>query len=70
MIILIDLDKEDLIALVKGFDPTYEQMEHPLCKKNGTFSGSYGRWDWNYDAFKDSSEQELYNFYLYLKRTR
>lgn len=70
MIILIDLDKKDLMALVKGFDPTYEQMEHPLCKNNGTFSGSYGRWDWNYDAFKDSSEQELYNFYLYLKRTR
>ena len=64
---VVDLDKKGLIALVKGNDPSYEQMEHPMCKANGMYSGSYGRWDWNYGAFEKSTEEELWSFYLYLR---
>lgn len=64
---LIDLTKEDLISLVKGREPSYEQMEHPLCKTYGNFNASYGTWSWDYCGFTNQTEQELWDFYKYLK---
>lgn len=67
---LVDLDKKGLISLVCGCEPSYEQMEHRMCKDNGTFSGSYGRWDWNWDAFQNNTEDEIYAFYIYLRKSK
>ena len=65
----IDLDKNDLIRLIKGVDPTYDQMELKVCKYHGTYEGSYGRWSWNYMAFDKYTEEELLEFYKQLKAT-
>ena len=67
---LIDLDRDDLICLVKGFELSYGQMEHPMSKANGKFSGSHDRWDWNYNAFRNCTEENLYKYFLYLKGTK
>lgn len=64
---LVELSKEDLICLVKGMQPSYEQMEHPLCKSEGSYNASYGFWSWNYSAFIKQSEEDLWEFYHYLK---
>ena len=63
--------RELIIDAIKGINPSYNAMEHPLCKQHGVFSGSYGRWDWNYLAFKDCklSDEDLYDFYKFLKET-
>jgi hypothetical protein len=63
---LVDLTKEDLISIVKGREPSYEQMDHPICKDTGFFSGSYGTWVWM-AGLSDYTEQELWDFYKYLK---
>ncbi len=64
--ITVNLEKKDLINLIKGIDPSYEQMGQPLVAANGTHSGSYDRWSWNYKAFEDCSEQEIYDAYVEL----
>lgn len=63
----VNLDKCDLISLVKGQDPSYKMMEHPLVKANGRYAGSYGRWDWNYKALEKNTEQEIWELYQLLK---
>jgi hypothetical protein len=67
---LIELDKEDLISLCKGKEPSYNQMENQLVKANGRYNGSYGTWSWNYDAFKTCTEQELIEVYDFLKNSK
>jgi len=60
----LDLNKKDLISLAKGTSPNYAAMKIPKIKENGVFEGSYGRWTWNYDAFENLTEEEIYNIYL------
>lgn len=62
----IDVDKKDLISLIKGFDPSYEQMDDPRVASNGYFAASYGVWKWN-GSFDNMSEEQLYELYVYLK---
>lgn len=64
---LVELSRKDLISLVRGREPSYEQMDHPLCEANGRFNASYGTWNWAYDSLTDCTEQELWDFYCYLK---
>jgi len=66
---LVELDKKSLISLVKGCYISYEAMDIPLIKQNGTLCGSYGRWDWNYSAVEqpDVTEEILYELYSQLK---
>ncbi len=41
----VDLDKNDLINLVKGTSPSYELMDHPLISRNGQYRGGFDdRW--------------------------
>lgn len=61
--ILMQLTLEDLITLCKGVTPDYDFMDDPMCKRQGTFAASYGRWDWNYNAFKEESIDSLLSFY-------
>lgn len=63
---LVELSRKDLISLVRGREPSYEQMDHPICKACGFFSGSYGTWVWM-SGLDDYQEQELWGFYKYLK---
>jgi hypothetical protein len=66
----VTLDRDDLITLIKGITPSYEQMEIPAVKDNGVFSGSYGTWKGNYSAFGDEfhyNEEYLWDLYKELK---
>lgn len=66
----VRLDREDLIYMIKGVPMSYKRMDIPEVKDNGTFSASYGRWDWSYGAFSDVNtytESVLWDLYHMLK---
>lgn len=62
---IVDLDKNMLCSLIRGCDPSYEVMDHPLVKSKGSFAASYGRWDWNF-SISDYSEENLWETYQVL----
>lgn len=67
---LVDLQKEDLINLVRGSHVPYSAMSDSRVTKLGSYSGSYGRWDWNWprsSCWHIYSEQELYSIYMFLQ---
>jgi hypothetical protein len=45
--ILIKVSAPLLYKFVMGFDPSYAQMNDPIVKKYGSYSGSYDRWTWH-----------------------
>ncbi|NRZ59156.1 hypothetical protein DZE42_002295 [Clostridium beijerinckii] len=47
----LDLDKKDLISLVKGTDPNLNVMEHPKISCCGNYRVQNSRWDWNQHVF-------------------
>lgn len=64
---LVEMDKRMLASLIKGCDPAYEIMEHPLIKSKGSYSGGhYDRWNWN-NSFGDCTEEQLWETYQLLK---
>lgn len=64
-----DLDKKDLISLVKGTDPNLNVMGDPKIRSRGSYGETHGRWDWNYRAFEGCSEQEIYEVYQLCKNS-
>ena len=65
----VELDKQDLIALVRGTEPSYEQMEHPLVRIHGRYVGGFvDRWEWNISSLEELSEKLLWQIYQYCKR--
>ena len=65
---LVDLDKQDIITLIRGTSPSYELMNDPIIDQLGVYSGGFkDEWNWNY-VFPDLSIEILYNTYLKLKR--
>lgn len=64
---IMELDKDDLEALVRGRGPKYSAMDNALVKKHGQFNGSYGTWNWNYSSLKECSEEELLEIYKICK---
>lgn len=67
----VDLDKEDLISLVKGITPPYSLFEHPLVKECGSYTGGFvDRWTWHHYKLKELNEQTLYNLYQLLKNNK
>ncbi|TDX48284.1 hypothetical protein [Orenia marismortui] len=65
--ITIELDKEDMTALVKGLHLPLELMDEKIISENGNYAASYGRWDWKWNAFQKNSLEEIYQVYLMLK---
>jgi len=68
MKMLIELDKEDLVALVKGSSPNSSIMSHPIIKEHGTFNGSQDRWDWDY-KLSNLTEEQLLTIYSMCKQS-
>ncbi len=63
----IELDREDLEALVKGSSPAYSVFENPLLKKAGhSYSDQYGRTSWS--SLSKLSDEELYQLYKICKQ--
>lgn len=65
----LNLDKKDLISMVKGISPNDIAESNPLIKKNGSYSASYSRWSWSYGTFEKYSEEELYEIYMICKNS-
>lgn len=64
---LVEMDKSMLSALIKGCDPSYEIMDHPLIKSKGYYSGGHNdRWNWN-NSFGDCTEEQLWETYQLLQ---
>jgi hypothetical protein len=65
----LDLDKFDLIDLVKSKPPSsYQSAEDAMRKGWGELKGFPNeKWYWNGPKLNDMTEQELYKLYLNLK---
>lgn len=62
----VNLDRADILSLIKGSFVPYEMMENEIIKKMGSFSGSYGRWTWN-GSDTNASNEKLLELYYKLK---
>ena len=59
----LELDKEDLMALVKGTSPYYNVFENPLVKKCGSWTGGHvDKWSWG-SGLDSLSDEDLYKLY-------
>lgn len=68
---LVDLDKSMLAALVRGMDPAYEIMDHPLIKNKGYYTGGHSdRWNWNHGFESGCTEENLWATYELLKNPK
>jgi hypothetical protein len=63
-----NLDKEDLISLLKGTVPNYSIMNNPLIDNNGYFNGSYGTWNW-YSKIENLDEETIFKMYMLCKES-
>ena len=65
----INLDIDDLIALVVGKEPRYEAMVDLERRGLGNYAGGFlDRWTWNRYALQKLEEGDLYGLHLFLKR--
>lgn len=65
----IELDKTDLINLVKGVYPYTTMQNHWMVLGKGKYSDVFGMWIWNYLELKELSEYELFQLYNLCKNT-
>jgi hypothetical protein len=61
---IVDLNKIDLIALVRGTSPDYDLFNK--LKEYGQYFDVTG-WRWKMDTLKKLSEQQLYDLYLLIQ---
>lgn len=61
---LVELNKKDLLFLVKGTSPSYNLFDDSVVKSCGTYSGSYDRWDWLDSSLNKLTESELWSLYV------
>lgn len=67
--ITLDLDKKDVIALVKGSHVPYELMKTPIFKQIGNYSGGFNdHWSWSDIGLNNLSIDELFKVYQLLKK--
>lgn len=59
----VELDRNDLEALVNGTIPAFKDFDNPLIRKAGhSYSDQYGRTSWNrLDELTDNELWQVYN---------
>lgn len=63
----IEVTKRDLKSMVRGMSPPRGRAMRKY-EKYGSYSGGFNdSWSWNYNAFENLSEQELFHIYQTLK---
>lgn len=68
--IQVKLDKHDLISLLIGKPPYYNEFENPQIKQCGSYTGGMTeRWDWKTTELEKLSEEKLYELYLICKNS-
>lgn len=68
---IIELDKTDIINMILGTYPTYEQMDKFERLGLGYYIGGFDdKWVWNSysNAWKRYTEEQLFEFYKELKK--
>ena len=72
--ITVELYKPDIIHMIKGISPSYDQMKKLEYLKQGSYTGGFAdKWDWssnNSKCWDQFSTQELFNLYLELTHKR
>ena len=64
----VELDREDLKALVNGSSPNFDEFDNPLVKKAGhSYSDQYGRTSW--DELNDLTDDEIWELYMVCKNS-
>ena len=64
----VELDREDLLSLVKGKTPYYSVFEEPIVKKNGKWIGGHvDKWQWG--NIESLSNEELFELYTICKNS-
>ena len=68
----VDLDKQDVITLIKGSFVPWELMDHPLISKLGVYVGGFqDKWYWNSNnVINQYAEEDLLQVYYLLKSKR
>lgn len=65
---LMELNRNDLIKLIKGTFVPYELMNDEVLKKMGSYvCGFADEWKWNTFISEDITDEQLYHTYLKLK---
>ena len=67
---VVYLDKEDLVSLVKGTNPHHSVFEHPLVKSNGKYRGGMcDMWEWNWAGLYLKDSETLWQLYNLCKES-
>ncbi len=56
---IFDLNKTDLINIVRGSQPNYSAMDHPDVSSRGHFDGVKSQWRWDTGELKKLNEGML-----------
>lgn len=65
----MNLNKKDLINMVRGVSPNYSVMNDPLIGRTGYYIGGHSdTWHWN-SELEDLSEVELIEVYEKCKKS-
>ncbi len=66
----VDLDKKDLIAMVKGISPYYSLFNDTFVRQCGTYTGGLiDKWDWNIYKLETLTEKDLFGLYTLCKNS-
>lgn len=67
----VTLEKEDIIALLKGTEPPIQLINFFVDKECGNMFGGHNiEWKWNKYGMEKHSEAELYGMYLACKKIK
>lgn len=65
----VELEKKDLIIMVKGASPSFEVMNHPLVSKCGRYFGGFSdTWYWSQVDLEKLTEEQLWETYQVCKK--
>ena len=66
---LVELEKDDIINLIKNTSPPYALINEFEEKKYGSLCGGFAeKWKWNCSKLLELSETDLYAIYQKLKK--
>lgn len=60
------LAREDLVNLVRGTQPSYSAMNHPMVSLNGSYRGGFHD-DWSWSIKASMTEEQLWVLYHIVK---
>lgn len=67
----VELDKKDLISLVKGICPSYQIMDDPYIRQLGSYRGGMNdEWSWNSYKLEELTEETLFKLYQFIKKNK